>query len=76
MAAKQPWHSKTVREQHARAFRDAVRDILADDGVFSLADEGEPHTLYHFDGVSWSREDLPAKRVQELHDDPRPILPS
>jgi hypothetical protein len=43
----------------AQAFRDAVRDILADQGVFMLAD-GD--TFYSFDGITWTREDLPRPR--------------
>ena len=61
--------TRTARASHAdaQAFRDAVRDILAADGIFSLADERERDTLYHFDGVSWKREQLPRaakKRAQ------------
>jgi hypothetical protein len=46
----------------AQAFRDAVRDIVAVEGVFTLADEAERNTIYHFDGVHWMREELPARR--------------
>lgn len=45
-----------VTAADAQAFRDAVRDILADEGVFMLAD-GD--AFYSFDGIAWTREDLP-----------------
>ena len=39
----------------ARAFRDAVRDILREDGVFRLASEFEPSLMWEWDGVEWRR---------------------
>jgi hypothetical protein len=48
----------TVTASDAQAFRDAVRDILADEGVFMLA-HGD--TIYSFDGITWTREDLPRR---------------
>jgi hypothetical protein len=48
-----------VTAADAQAFRDAVRDILADEGVFMLAD-GD--AFYSFDGIAWTREDLPRPR--------------
>jgi hypothetical protein len=48
----------------ARAFRDAVRDILREDGVFRLASEVEPSLLWEWDGVEWRRAwiKLPGER--------------
>ena len=50
----------------ARAFRDAVRDILREDGVFRMASETEPSLLWEWDGVEWRRAWLePAPCVVE-----------
>jgi hypothetical protein len=56
---RSPRHAQTLA---AQAFRDAVRDILAVDGVFSLADEAAPDTVYHFDGLIWRKERLPRRQ--------------
>ncbi len=45
-----------------RAFRDAVRDILREDGVFRLASEVEPRLMGEWDGVEWRRAWLKAPR--------------
>jgi hypothetical protein len=43
------------KELMARAYRHAVRDILASDGKFHLADEQSRDAVWEWDGVSWSR---------------------
>ena len=44
-----------TKELMALAYRDAVRDILASDGTFQLADEKTHDAVWEWDGVSWSR---------------------
>ncbi len=39
----------------ALAFNDAVRDILAADGVFRLSDEEGQGTIWEWDGARWHR---------------------
>lgn len=54
----------------ARAFRDAVRDILREDGVFRLASELEPRLMWEWDGAEWRRAWLdPPELVQAAHDE-------
>src|SRR5690348_15260698 len=55
----QPFPHMRISKREARAFQDAMRDILAEDGIFSLADEKELGTTYHFDGVRWWRQSAP-----------------
>jgi hypothetical protein len=38
-----------------RAFRDAVRDILREEGVFRLASMDEPGVVWEYDGARWIR---------------------
>lgn len=59
---------RTTRRQRleAQAFRDALRDILATEGIVSLADERRLDTLYHFDGVRWMREQLPPRERRPM----------
>jgi hypothetical protein len=37
------------------ALRDAMRDILRDQGVFNLNDERHPTIIWSWDGESWSQ---------------------
>jgi hypothetical protein len=46
----------------ARAFDDAVRDILGADGAFTLADAREPGLVWRFDGRGWTPLVLRARR--------------
>jgi hypothetical protein len=49
----------------ARAFDDAVRDILRADGRFSLADANEPSLVWQFDGCRWTPLALRSGRTPE-----------
>ena len=42
----------------ALAFTDAVRDILASDGVFNLGDDRQGDTVWEWDGLRWTRVPL------------------
>jgi hypothetical protein len=42
-----------------RAFRDAVRHILADDGIFTLADHRDPRRFWSWNGTGWREELIP-----------------
>jgi hypothetical protein len=56
------------REHHAAsAFRDAVRHILADDGVFTLADHRDPRRFWSWNGTGWREERIPIATVEEAH---------
>lgn len=46
---------RDTKELMALAYRDAVRDILACDGTFQLADEQTRDAVWEWDGVTWSR---------------------
>jgi hypothetical protein len=46
---------RETKELMALAYRDAVRDILASDGRFQLADEQSRDAVWEWDGVTWSR---------------------
>ena len=48
----------------ARAFRDAVRDIVRDEGVFRLASELDHALMWEWDGVEWRRAWLQPPRKQ------------
>ena len=43
----------------ASAFRDAIRHILADDGVFTLADHKDPRRFWSWNGTGWREELIP-----------------
>jgi hypothetical protein len=45
----------------ADAFRDAVRHILAEDGIFTLADRQDRTRFWNWNGVGWREERLPAE---------------
>jgi hypothetical protein len=48
---------KTISaKQRAAAFRDAVQDILRDEGLFRLADSEEPRLIWAFDGHRWMQQ--------------------
>ena len=46
---------RETKESAARAYRDAVRDILASDGKLHLADLDSRDAVWEWDGVTWSR---------------------
>jgi hypothetical protein len=41
-----------------RAFRDALNDILREEGVFRLASLDEPDVIWEYDGERWIRARL------------------
>jgi hypothetical protein len=45
----------------ASAFRDAVRHILAEEGVFTLADHRDPRRFWSWNGAGWREELLPVE---------------
>jgi hypothetical protein len=52
---------KRFRRRDHLAFRDAVRHILADDGVFTLADHRDPRRFWSWNGVGWREERIPVE---------------
>ena len=57
------------RQLAAAAFRDAMRHILAEDGVFMLADHEDPRRVWSWNGLGWREERLSGERIsaEELH---------
>ena len=47
-----------------RAFRDAVRDILREDGVVKLLSDDDPTVVWEWDGARWVRARLAATRAR------------
>ena len=45
----------------AAAFRDAIRHILADEGVFTLADHQDPRRFWTWNGTGWREELIPVE---------------
>jgi len=56
---------RDTEELAAQAYRDAVRDILATDGKFHLADEATRDAVWEWDGVRWSRIPLLDRAAEE-----------
>jgi hypothetical protein len=56
------------RARIARAYRDAVRDILVADGLFHLGDDRRGDTVWQWDGLRWRRLTL----LDSGHGEPRP----
>jgi hypothetical protein len=50
----------------ASAFRDAMRHILADDGVFTLADHQDPRRFWTWNGTGWREELIPVEGVDGI----------
>jgi hypothetical protein len=50
----------------ADAFRDAVRHILAEDGVFTLADRHDRTRFWSWNGVGWREERVPIGRSPRM----------
>jgi hypothetical protein len=48
------------RDLATSAFRDAVRHILADDGIFTLADHRDPRRFWSWNGTGWREELIPS----------------
>jgi hypothetical protein len=70
MPASRKRHTENPKLQ-ALAYDDAVRDILASDGAFHLADETDRDAAWEWDGVRWKRVRL----VDEpLHEEDVPIF--
>jgi hypothetical protein len=55
---EQPSEAVETPVMMALAFNDAVRDIVAAEGVFRLPDEEGQGTIWEWDGVRWRRVTL------------------
>jgi hypothetical protein len=47
------------------AFRDAVRDILRDEGLFQFADARAPDVIWAYDGFRWMQKILGERAVDD-----------
>lgn len=56
---------RETRAHMARAYGDAVRDILVSDGMFHLGDERRADTVWQWDGLGWERLTL----IDPAHDE-------
>jgi hypothetical protein len=48
--------------ESSRAFRDAVHDILREEGLVRIASYEDPNVIWEWDGVCWSRKQLTPRR--------------
>jgi len=56
---------RETRAHLARAYGDAVRDILVSDGLFHIGDDRRGDTVWQWDGLSWERLTL----TDPVHDE-------